>query len=350
MAIVYGMWERYEPRPPEHEIDSDLIAFSVWFAEKADGLDPAHLKRVLSHDHSGSSWPEASVLHTPPESFRDLPGFPYEPRFVAVEGLRMAYVEAGEGPTLLLLHGEPTWGFLYRRMIPALAKVGRVVVPDLIGFGRSDKPVDDNVYSYRSHTRWLRRFVELLDLRNIRLVCQDWGGLLGLRLLSEVPERFTHLVAMNTAFPDGSDLGQGFMRWRRYVQRLPELDAGNIVRGALRLRQLSDAETAAYRAPFPSTDYQVGALAFPRLVPTRPDHPGAYDNRIAIERLRKLDLPVLLPWGDADPVLGHLEPQLRAIFPSARSLAVAGAGHFIQEDAGEEVAEHIRAWLEADRR
>jgi haloalkane dehalogenase len=351
MALVYGMWDRYEPRPPEHEIDSDLIAFSLWIAETAEGLDPSHLTRVLSHDHGQPSWPEGSVVRTPADAFRELPDFAYEPHFTEVEGLRMAFVEAGVGPPILLLHGEPTWGYLYRRMIPTLARIGRVIVPDLIGFGRSDKPVHDNAYSYRSHARWLRRFVEQLDLRHIRLVCQDWGGLLGLRVLSEIPERFTHLVAMNTAFPDGTDIGPGFMRWRRYVQRLHELDAGNIVRAALRLRKLTDAEAAAYRAPFPSVDYQTGALAFPRLVPIRPEHPGAYDNRVAIERLRQLDLPVLLPWGDADPVLGRLEPRLRAIFRNAdRPLVIPGAGHFIQEDAGEEVAGHIRSWLAADPR
>jgi len=270
MAIVYGLWDRYEPRPPEHEIDSDLIAFSMWFADKAEGLDPSDLKRVLSHDHRQPSWPEGSVLRTPLEAFHDLPDFPYEPRFVEVDGLRMAYIEAGEGHPLLLLHGEPTWGFLYRRMIPALAKIGRVVVPDLIGFGRSDKPVDDNAYSYRSHARWLRQFIEQIDLREIRLVCQDWGGLLGLRVLSQVPERFTHLVAMNTALPGGSDLGEGFRRWRRYVQRLTELDAGNIVRRALRKRQLGDAEVAAYRAPSRHPSIKLARWRFRDLSPSVP--------------------------------------------------------------------------------
>jgi haloalkane dehalogenase len=231
-------------------------------------------------------------------------------------------------------------------MIPALAEVGRVIVPDLIGFGRSDKPINDNAYSYRSHARWLRRFIENLDLQQISLVCQDWGGLLGLRVLSEMPARFSHLVAMNTAFPDGGAIGDGFMRWRRYAQRQQQLDPGGIVQSALRMRVLGDTEVAAYRAPFPSSDYQVGALAFPRLVPIRPDHPGAYENRIAIERLKRLELPVLLPWGDADPILGNLEPELRAIFRNvAPPLTIHGAGHFIQEDAGIEIAGLIRNWL-----
>jgi alpha/beta hydrolase fold len=179
MATVYGMWDRYESRPPEHEIDSDLIEFSWCIAKISDGLDPAHLSGVLSHDRREPSWPMGSVLRTPAERFSHLPDFPYEPRFVEMEGLRMAYVEAGDGQPILMLHGEPTWGYLYRRMTPTLAAVGRVIVPDLIGFGRSDKPVNDNVYSYRSHARWLRCFIEKLNLQQITLVCQDWGGLLG---------------------------------------------------------------------------------------------------------------------------------------------------------------------------
>jgi haloalkane dehalogenase len=349
MATVFGMWDRYEPRPPEHEIDSDLIDFSSWVAEVSEGLDPTHLSRVLSHGGHKPSWPKGSVLRTPAERFSHLPDFAYEPQFVEFEGLRMAYVEAGDGKPILMLHGEPTWGYLYRRMIP-LAEIGRVIVPDLIGFGRSDKPVSDNAYSYRSHVRWLRRFIEKLDLQQIRLVCQDWGGLLGLRVLSEEPDRFSHLVAMNTGLPDGRSIGQGFTQWRRYAQRQRQLDAGGIVQSVLRMRTLTDTEAAAYRAPFPSPDYQAGALAFPRLVPIRPDHPGAYENRVAIEKLKRLDLPVLLPWGDADPVLGKSEPALRAIFRNVESpMIIHGAGHFIQEDAGEEVARHIRKWIDTGR-
>ena len=238
-----------------------------------------------------------------------------------LEGLQMAYVEAGVGRPIVMLHGEPTWGYLYRRMIPTLAEICRVIVPDLIGFGRSDKPVSDNAYSYRSHVRWLRRFIEKLDLQQIRLVCQDWGGLLGLRVLSQEPGRFSRLVAMNTGIPDGRGIGDGFMQWRRYAQRQKQLDAGRIVQAVLKVRALTEAETAAYGAPFPSPDYQAGALAFPRLVPIRPDHPGAYENRVAIERLKRLDLPVLLPWGDADPMLGKLEPA-----PLAESASISHDG------------------------
>lgn len=346
MALVYGLWDRYEPRPPEHEIDSDLIEFCRWVAEVGEGLDPVNFSRVVSHDLRKPSWPAGSVLRTSQERFANLADFPYQPRFAEIEGLRMAYVESGGGDPVLMLHGEPTWGYLYRRMITPLSETGRVIVPDLIGFGRSDKPVHDNAHSYRSHARWLRRFIETMDLKRITMVCQDWGGLLGLRIVAEMPERFARVVAMNTSLPDGRSPGAGFMRWRRYSQRHRELDAGAIVRKTLRKRVLTDAEAAAYNAPFPSREYQTAALLFPRLVPIRPDDPGAYDNRVAIERLRQLDLPVLLPWGDADPVLGKAEAELRSIFRNAApKTTIHGAGHFIQEDAGEEVADSIRRWM-----
>ncbi len=348
MAMVYGMWDRYEPRPPEHEIDADLTDFCLWVAEVSDTLDATHLTKVLSYAGLKPAWPEGSVLRTPGERFNNLPDFPYEPRYVDVEGLRMAYVTSGQGDPILMLHGEPTWGYLYRRMIPPLAEVGRVIVPVLIGFGRSDKPVSRNAYSYRSHARWLRRFIEALDLRRIVLVCQDWGGLLGMRVMASIPERFARLVGMNTGMPDGRGLGEGFVRWRRFALRQRQLDAGAIVRATLCKRTLSDAEATAYNAPFPSAEYQTAALVFPRLVPIRPDHPGAYENRAAIEKLKSLDLPVLLPWGDADPVLGKGEPAMRALFRNvAPPLTISGAGHFIQEDAGEDIATHIRAWMAA---
>lgn len=348
MAMVYGQWDRYEPRPPEHEIGADLLDFSLWVAEIADTLDPADVAQVAQFAGVQMTWPEGSVLRTPDDRFADLPDFPHEPRYVEVEGLRMAYVEQGEGDPILMLHGEPTWGYLYRRMIPPLAEVRRVIVPDLIGFGRSDKPVADNAYSYRSHLRWLRGFIEALDLWRVTLVCHDWGGLLGLRALAQMPQRFIRLVAMNTGIPDGRDLGEAFMGWRRFSQQQRSLDVPALMRLAVRGHALTAAEAAAYVVPFPSREYQTGALVFPRLVPVRPDHPGAYDNRVAIETLRTLDLPVLLPWSDGDPVTRLWESQLRAIFRNvAPSLVIAGAGHFLQEDAGEQIAVHIRNWLEA---
>ncbi len=345
MALVLGHWDRYEPRPPEHEIDGDLLDFLLWIAETVDGIDPTDVRRVAERAGVRTTWPEGSVLRTPEERFANLPDFPYEPRYVDVEGLRMAFVECGQGDPILMLHGEPTWGYLYRHMIPPLAAVGRVIVPDLIGFGRSDKPRADNAYSYKSHARWLRRFIEALDLWRITLVCHDWGGAIGLRVLGQMPERFGRLVAMNTGIGDGRVGSEAFFAWRRHSQRLGEMDVPSMMKSAVK-RQLSDAEAAAYGAPFPSVDYQTCALLFPRLVPTRPDHPGAYENRLAIKTLRALDIPVLLPWADGDPITRSFEDGLRRIFRNcAPPLVIANAGHFLQEDAGELIARHIADWL-----
>ena len=347
MAMVYGYWDRYEPRPPDHEIDADLLDFIIWVAQASDTLDPNDVSRVAQFAGVRPMWPEGSVLRTPEEQFANLSGFPYGPRYVEVEGLRMAYVEQGEGDPILMLHGEPTWGYLYRHMIPPLAEVGRVVVPDLIGFGRSDKPVADNAYSYKSNVRWMGKFITAVDLQRITLICQDWGGAIGLRLLARMPERFLRLVAMNTGIGDGRKApGEAFMRWRRFSQQVREFDLPTMMRQAVLRRTLTGAEAAAYGAPFPSPEFQTAALLFPRLVPLRPDHPGAYDNRLAIEKLKTLNLPVLLPWSDRDPITGPWEASLRRIFQNvAPPLIIKGAGHFLQEDAGEEIAWHIRRWM-----
>jgi len=346
MAMVYGHWDRFEPRPPEHEIDADLLAFSVWVAEIAGSLNPADVLQVAQFAGIKPGWPEGTVLRTPEDRFQNLPAFPYAPKYTEVEGLRMAYVEHGAGDPILLLHGEPTWSYLYRHMIPPLSQIGRAIAPDLIGFGRSDKPVAANAYSYKSHGRWLRAFVEMLDLRNITMVCQDWGGLLGLRLLSQIPERFARLVAMNTGISGGQDATEAFIRWRRFSQRVPEFDLAMLMRNSLTRKKLSEQEAAAYQAPFPSRAYQMGARVFPRLVPIRSDHPGAYENRVAIAKLQTLDLPVLLPWGDQDAITLPWRSTLQKLFRNAAPpIDIAGAGHFVQEDAGEEVATHIVNWM-----
>jgi haloalkane dehalogenase len=349
-AAVYGHWDRYEPRPPEHEIDADLLDFLLWLAEIAPGLDRSDFEKVAQRARVPTSWPEGSVARTPEARFADLPGYAYEPRYVEIEGLRLAWVEQGAGDPILLLHGEPTWGYLYRHMIPPLAGAGRVIAPDLVGFGRSDKPVAANAYSIKAHVRWLRGFIRALDLARITLVCQDWGGILGLRVLSEIPQRFARLVAMHTGIPDGNGATEAFLKWRRFSQRVELLDVPKLLGNTLRRRPLTDAEAAAYAAPFPSREHQTAALVFPRLVPIRPDHPGAHDNRAAIDRLRALDLPVLLPWGDSDPITAPAERHLRSVFRNVASpLVIRGAGHFIQEDAGTEVAEHILRWCAASK-
>ncbi|MGC1401747.1 MAG: haloalkane dehalogenase [Thermodesulfobacteriota bacterium] len=345
MAMVLGYWDRYEPRPPEHEIDADLLDFLSWTA-KVSGLDPEDISRVARFAGISPTWPEGAVLRTPEERFTDLPDFPYDPHYAKIEGLRLAYVEQGQGDPILMLHGEPTWGYLYRHMIPSLAEMGRVIVPDLIGFGRSDKPVMDNAYSYKSHVRWMRKFISALDLKRITLICQDWGGAIGLRVLSQGPERFQRLVAMNTGIGAGFSPGEGFRQWRSFSQRVKELDIPGLMDQAVLRRKLTDQEVAAYGAPFPTRAFQTAALVFPRLVPTRPDHPGAYDSRVAIEKLKTLDLPVLLPWADQDPITSPWEGFLRQSFKNvAPPLTIQGAGHFLQEDAGEEIAGHIGRWM-----
>jgi haloalkane dehalogenase len=318
---------------------------NLWVAEIAGSLNPADVAKVAQFANVQTSWPDGSVLRTPEDRFKGLPDFAYEPKYVEIEGLRMAYVEAGAGDPILMLHGEPTWGYLYRHMIAPLAQVGRVIVPDLIGFGRSDKPIAANAYSYKAHVRWMRKFVEAMALKRTILICQDWGGLIGLRVLSQIPERFARLVAMNTGISPGAGGSEAFFKWRRYSQRVESLEIGKLIRNTLTVRQLSDDEAAAYDAPFPAKEYQTGALAFPRLVPVRKDHPGAYDNRVAIERLKALDIPTLLLWGGRDAITAASEPHLRRIFKNvAPPLQIPEAGHFIQEDAGAEAAEMIRRW------
>ncbi len=347
MARVFGHWDRWEPRPPEHEIDADLMAFSLWVASIGQ-MEPDHIRKVAQYAGIQFRWPEGAVLRTPDERFANLPGYPYAPQNAEIEGLRMAYIEDGAGDPILMLHGEPTWGYLYRKMIPPLARAGRVIVPDLIGFGRSDKPRQPSAYSYRSHARWLRKFILALDLRKITLVCQDWGGLLGLRVLAQIPERFARVVAMNTGLPYGNVRTGAFLKWRHFSQNVGYMDIPRLMRSTVKLESclLSDDEAAAYQAPFPSAEYQAGAIAFPRLVPTHPDDPGAWENRQAMEKLRTLDLPVFLAWGEEDAITRKAEELLRGIFRNtAPTYLVPGVGHFIQEEAGEEVAARVVEWM-----
>jgi haloalkane dehalogenase len=341
MAMIYGFWDRFEPRPPEHEINADLMDFLLWMASTTESLRPEDFAKVAQFAGVRTSWGPGEVLRTPEERFANLPDFAYEPQYIEIEGLRLAYIEHGAGDPILCLHGEPTWSFLYRHMIPVLAQKGRVIAPDLIGFGRSDKPVAANAYSYKAHVRWVRTFVERLGLERTTMVCQDWGGMLGLRMLSQIPERFRKVFAMNTGIAAGQ-ASPAFLQWRAFSQRVPELELGTLMQRSMATKKLSDAEKDAYRAPFPAKEYQTAALVFPRLVPTRRDHPGAYDNAMAIERLRALDIPVQLIWGAHDAITAPAVEHLRSIFrncPEARF--VSTAGHFIQEEAGAEVAQLI---------
>jgi haloalkane dehalogenase len=353
-ATVYGFWDRYEPRPPEHEIDADLLDFLTWFAGLTGGsINPQDILKVaeFTRQQTGccqTTWPAGSVLRTPEERFTDLPGFDYPPRYTEIEGLQMAYYETGTGQPILCLHGEPTWAYLYRRMMPILSQAGRVIVPDLIGFGRSDKPVAENSYSYKSHVRWMKKFLTALDLQDITVIAQDWGGSIGLRLVAEMPERFRRIIMMNTGIANGMSPGQAFLTWRRFSQDQVFLDVPVLIKATLQ-HALSESEYAAYGAPFPSKEYGRGNLVFPRLVPVRPDYPGTYDNQMAIEKLKELDVPVLLFWGDKDDITKTGLYFLKHIFKKANEpVIIKGAGHFIQEDAGEEVAGKIVEWMKSE--
>ncbi len=346
MATVFGLWERYEPRPPEREIDIDLLEAMTWIASVSKSIEEEDVRRVAQFGKIPGPRKEGDVLRTPDERFADLPGFPYEPKYVEIEEMRMAYVEHGEGDPILMLHGEPTWSYLYRKMIPPLSAAGRCIAADLIGFGRSDKPTADNMYSYRAHVRWMRAFITSLDLRDITLVCQDWGGSIGLRILGQIPERFKRVVAMHTGIGDGAGRSDAFFAWRRASQRMRKMDVPRLMVNTLQTT-LSDEEAAAYGAPFPSTEYQTGALTFPRLVPTRPDTLAAYENRAAIEVLKTLDIPTFLPWGDSDPITAPSQKHLASILKNVTiPEPIQNAGHFIQEDAGEEVAKRILEWMQ----
>ena len=287
---------------------------------------------------------DETVLRTPDECFAEVPDFDHEPRHVEVDGLRMAYVEAGpaDGELVLCVHGEPTWSYLYRHMLGPLADAGlRVVAPDLVGFGRSDKPTDPEAYSYAAHAAWLSGFLDALGLTAVNLFCQDWGGLLGLRVAAERRDDFARLVIANTALPVGESPSPGFDFWREFSQAVDPFESGALVQQATH-RTLSDAEVAAYDAPFPDATYQVGARRFPLLVPVTPDDPAIPANQAAWAVLEQWTKPALTLWAPNDPVLGDLQADFTGRIPGARGLehrTFADASHFLQEDVGPELAE-----------
>ena len=227
------------------------------------------------------------ALRTPDERFANLPGYGFEPHYIEVDGLRMHYVDEGprDAAPVLLLHGEPSWSYLYRKMIPIISAAGhRAIAPDIIGFGRSDKPVNRDDYTYQRHVDWMTAFVEQLDLQNITLFCQDWGGLIGLRIAAEHPERFARIVAANTMLPTGDNPpGEAFLRWQKFSQTVPVLEIGRLIQGAT-VSTLPDDVVAAYDAPFPDDTYKEGARKFPALVPTSPDDPAARAARSLCSR------------------------------------------------------------------
>ncbi|GDY28370.1 haloalkane dehalogenase [Gandjariella thermophila] len=293
------------------------------------------------------------LFRTPESCFDGLPDFDIPPRYADVtdhEGgaLRMAYVEVGpsDGPVVLLLHGEPSWSFLYRKMLPVLAAAGlRAIAPDLVGFGRSDKPARIADHSYARHVAWVRELAfDVLDLRQVTLVGQDWGGLIGLRLVAEHAERFAAVVAANTGLPTGdTDMPEVWWAFRRVVESADTLDIARLVQSGCRT-ELPPEVRAAYDAPFPTESYKAGPRAMPLLVPTRPDDPATPANRAAWGTLSGLPVPFLCAFSDGDPITAAMAPVLRRTMPGASGRehpTIAGAGHFLQEDAGEALAEAV---------
>ncbi|MEW1953141.1 haloalkane dehalogenase [Terrabacter sp. NPDC080008] len=298
------------------------------------------------------------VYRTPDAAFEQLPDFPWEPAYAQVSDsdggtLRMAYIDAGpaDGAVALLLHGEPTWSFLYRHVIRTLVAAGiRCVVPDLVGFGRSDKPVDPADYSYARQVEWTRELVmDHLDLREVTLVGQDWGGLIGLRLVAEHSDRFAGVVAANTGLPTGDvNMPEVWWRFRRAVESAEVLDVGRLVASGC-VRPLAEEVRAAYDAPFPEERAKAGARAMPGLVPTRPDDPASEPNRAAWQALSASPLPFLVAFSDSDPITGAMASNLRKHFPGTRDLShptIRNAGHFLQEDAGDELGRVIAAFMQ----
>lgn len=296
-----------------------------------------------------------SVLRTPDERFDNLSGFDYQPNYLELNDddlgpLRIHYLDEGPdgGDIILCMHGEPTWSYLYRKMIPVLTAGGfRVIAPDLVGFGRSDKPARRSDYSYQKHVKWMTDWIRRMDLNGVTLLGQDWGGLIGLRLLAENPDRFARFSLSNTGLPTGDhEVSEAFHRWRKFSQEDPEFDTGMIV-NLFGHGDLTKQELAAYRAPFPSEDYKAGARQFPVLVPIGPDDPASDANRRAWNILAHWHKPALMCFSDADPIMRGGEKPFLKVVPGARGQphTTLSGRHFIQEEDGENWAAAVVAWI-----
>src|SRR2546423_4055772 len=296
------------------------------------------------------------LLRTPDERFADLPGYPFSPHYVEVPdgedgSLRVHYIDEGppDAAPVLMLHGEPSWSYLYRKIVPIITAAGyRAVAPDLIGFGRSDKPTKREDYTYQRHVDWMAAFIRRTNLRDATLVGQDWGGLIGLRLVAEHADRFTAIVAAHTFLPTGDGTpSEAFLRWQEFSQTTPDFNVGRIVSGGC-VGELAPEIIAAYDAPFPDDSYKAGARQFPMLVPTRPDDPASDANRKAWEVLGKWEKPFLCAFSDSDPVTRGGDAAFQRMVPGTKGqphTTIKGGGHFLQEDKGEELAQVIVNWL-----
>lgn len=291
------------------------------------------------------------VFRTPDERFQGLPDYPFEPHYFEHEGLRMHYLDEGHGDPLLLLHGEPDWSYLYRKMIPALSDAFRVIAPDYLGFGRSDKPTEIGWYTYDRHCDSIRALIRHLDLRGISVAVQDWGGPIGLRLAAEDPDRFARLIVLNTGLfvPGPGWPTPGFTRWRNFAERTGlNMDVGRVMEMSV-ARGLAPEVLGAYNAPFPTPESKAGVAAFPLLVPLKEGDPGAAEMARAREVIESWDVREIVIWSDSDPVFPlDMGRAFAKIFRNAREpVVVKNAGHMLQEDAGEEVADIILEWVGA---
>jgi haloalkane dehalogenase len=286
------------------------------------------------------------IIRTPENRFENLENYDFQSNYITVEdGLRLHYLDEGtkNNPTVLLLHGEPSWSYLYRKMIPVLSKYFRVIAPDLIGFGKSDKFVNRQDYSYQKHIDWISTFIEKLNLKNVILFCQDWGGLIGLRIITEMNNRFDMVVASNTTLPTGKiPMPESFLQWREYSQHSPEFNIGKVIDMGT-IQPLSEKVYEAYNAPFPSEEYKAGARIFPTLVPINQDDPESIKNLKAWEKLKYWNKPFLTIFGDEDNIMIGAEKGLQKLVPGAKEQnhKIINAGHFLQEEKGKELAEML---------
>ena len=298
------------------------------------------------------------VLRTPDDRFADLEGYDFAPHYAVVKdaatgtSLRIHYLDEGsaDAAPVLLMHGEPSWCYLYRKFVPPLVAAGhRVIAPDLVGFGRSDKPADRGDYTFERHVQWMSDWLVGLDLRNITLFCQDWGGLIGLRLVAAFPDRFARLVIANTGLPIGTGWSEGFDAWLKFSQSVPQFPVGFIVNGGT-TRDLTPGEVAGYDAPFPDESFKEGARQFPTLVPVTPEHGSVAENKAAWAVLEQFDKPVLTCFSDKDAVTAGGERAIIDRIPGARGqphTIIKGGGHFLQEDAAPELAALINDFIAA---
>ncbi|MCP5100917.1 MAG: haloalkane dehalogenase [Chloroflexi bacterium] len=293
------------------------------------------------------------ILRTPEDRFANLPDYPFSPHYAEVDGLRIHYVDEGprDGDVVLMLHGEPSWSYLYRHMIPMFVNAGfRAVAPDLVGFGKSDKPTQQSDYTYQRHVDWIRSWIKAVGLQNINLVCQDWGSLIGLRLAGEHPDWFARVVLANGGMPTGDQkMPAAFNQWQTFSKTSPKFFVGMVVNNGT-VTDLADEVVAAYDAPFPDDSYKAGARIFPSLVPTTPDDPAAPANRKAWQALMQFDKPFLTAFSDQDPITRGGDRAYQKYVPGAKNqphTTIEGAGHFLQEDKGPEFAQVVIDFITA---